>query len=211
MPIRDMRFGRFLAGLAGVFAVMALLAGCASTTENSAPIGPDSAIPKISDSVVQGDTLQLSFPGATNLNGMFRVGPDGLVTLPYVGQVNVVGKTPATIKTELTELYKNQVNDPEVLVSIAGSANIVYVIGAVLRPGRVPLDRPMTVLEIIMEVGGYNPQTANLKKVTVIRYEGDKNVLYTLNLDPVLSGGQVPPFYVKPRDTIRVPEKVQWF
>jgi hypothetical protein len=68
----------------------------------------------------------------------------------------------------------------------------------------------MTALEAIMECGGFT-ETANRKKVTVVRYEGDHNTFYTLNLEPLLTGGPVPPFYVRPKDIIHVPAKVQWF
>ena len=49
------------------------------------------------------------------------------------------------------------------------------------------------------------------KKVTIVRYKGQENTIIELDMDPLLEGGPVPPFYVKPRDVIYVPAKIQWF
>lgn len=183
--------------------------GCQTPKVKSATA--DNMAPTAAMFITQGDILDITFPGAQNLSGQHKVGPDGSITMPIVGQVIATGKTPQQLREELLKLYDKELQDKEVLVSIASSANIIYVIGAVLKPGRVPLDRPLTALEAIMEAGGYMPQSANLKKITVIRYEGNQNHIYQLNLEPVLTGGPVPPFYLKPKDIVNVPVKVEWF
>lgn len=157
-----------------------------------------------------GDVLDITFAGATNFNGSRRIGPEGAITMPIVGQVQASGKTAAELEAELEVLYAKELQDPELFVNLAGSANVIYVTGSVARPGRVTLDRPLTALEAILEAGGFTPD-ANLKKVTVIRYEGLDNTTYELDLAPVYTGGPVSPFYLKPRDAVHVPKKVQWF
>jgi len=128
-----------------------------------------------------------------------------------VGEVMAAGKTTQQLRQELLKLYEKELQEKDVLVSIGTSANIVYVTGAVLRPGRIQMDRPLTALEAIMEAGGYIPTQANLKKVTVVRYEGDQNYIYDLNLAPALEGAPVAPFYLKSRDIVNVPIKKEWF
>jgi polysaccharide export outer membrane protein len=157
-----------------------------------------------------GDVLDITFSSATNFNGLRRIGPEGAITMPVIGQVQAGGKTAAQIESELEQLYAKELQDPELFVNIASSGNVVYVSGSVMRPGRVQLDRPITALEAILEAGGATPD-ANLKRVTIIRYEGLDNRTFELNLQPVYSGGPVPPFYLKPRDVVNVPRKVQWF
>jgi polysaccharide export outer membrane protein len=203
------RVGRLAA--ASVFAFLLLFATGCQTNPNTTPMTAENMTPAPSLYITQGDTLDITFPGASNLDGQHKVGPDGTITLPVVGQVVASGKTPDQLRDELLKLYDKQLQNKEVLVSINASAKIVYVVGAVLRPGRIALDRPMTALEAIMEAGGYITQTANLKKVTVIRYEGNRNYTYQLNLAPVLVGEPVSPFYLKPRDIVNVPVKVEWF
>jgi polysaccharide biosynthesis/export protein len=157
-----------------------------------------------------GDALEITFPGATNLTGIRRIGPEGSITMPIIGQVQAAGKTTAELEAELEQKYGTELQDKDVVVTFAASANVVYVSGAVMRPGRISMDRPLTALEVILEAGGFAPD-ANMKKVTVFRYEGTENVTYILNLKPVFEGGPVPPFYLMPRDVILVKKKVQWF
>jgi protein involved in polysaccharide export with SLBB domain len=157
-----------------------------------------------------GDAVEITFPGATNLTGVRRVGPEGTLTLPIVGAVQASGKTVAELETELEKRFENELRDKDVIVALAGSANFVYVSGSTMRPGRVPMDRDLTVMEAILEAGGFMPD-ANMKKVTVSRYEGDQNVTYSVNLQPLFEGGPVSRFYLKPRDVVYVPKKIQWF
>lgn len=174
------------------------------------PVAEEHNTPMFSPALSPGDTLLITFPGATNLSGMHQVGSDGAITLPYIGVVTAVGKTPSEVETELRERYSKELRDSEVLVSLASSTSLVYVTGSVLRPGKVAMTRPLTALEAIMEAGGYS-ETANLNKVGVIRWEDGKNVRYTLDLMPSLQGQATEPFYLKPRDIVEVPRKVQWF
>jgi polysaccharide biosynthesis/export protein len=157
-----------------------------------------------------GDAVEITFPGATNMSGIRRIGPEGTITLPLVGPVQAAGLTVADLEVDLEKRFEKELNDKDVVVAIAGSANVVYVSGSVARPGRVALDRPMTVLEAILEVGGFTPD-ANMKKVTISRYEENGNVTYSVDLKPLFEGGPVSRFYLKPRDVVYVPKKIQWF
>lgn len=57
-----------------------------------------------------------------------------------------------------------------------------------------------------MEAGGPSP-SANLKKVTIIRQEGDKRTTHKLNMKDVLAGKKKNVFYIQPSDIITIPEK----
>jgi polysaccharide export outer membrane protein len=87
----------------------------------------------------------------------------------------------------------------------------VYVTGAVLKPGRVEANRPMTALEAVMEAGGFDYGKANLRGVTVTRTTHGHVEHYLLNLKRVLEGKDAEPFYLKASDIIYVPEKFTWF
>jgi len=200
--------GSWLAAMAALLLVLGGL-GCQGPAPKGRAIEEGDKVPTTL-ALAPGDVLEVTFPGATNLSGSYRLGPEGAITMPLVGAVQAGGKSALQVQDELTKLYETQLQDKEVIVRIAGSANMVYVTGAVLRPGRVILERPLTALEAILETGGFAPN-ANKKRVTVIRYEGNKNTLINLDLDPVYQGGEVTPFYLRPRDEVRVAEKIQWF
>jgi polysaccharide export outer membrane protein len=190
-----------------MFLVCAISTGCKTPTGST--MTAENMVPTVLF-LSPGDVLDISFSSATNFNGMRRIGPEGAITMPVIGQVQAGGKTAAQIETELEQLYAKELQDPELFVNIASSGNVIYVSGSVMRPGRVQLDRPLTALEAILETGGFAPD-ANLKRITVIRYQGLDNKTFHLNLEPVYSGGPVPPFYLQPRDVVNVPKKVQWF
>jgi polysaccharide biosynthesis/export protein len=198
-------------GVCALFAVLGgvllLLCGCRSTPGN--PPTAEDIMPQMLR-LAPGDVLDITFPGATNLSGMHRIGPEGTITMPLVGQIEAVGKSADQLQTQLIGLYSGELKDTNIIVSIAGSGNVVYIEGAIGRPGRIVMERPLTALEAIMEAGGF-AETANKKKVTIIRYKGTENTTIEVNLDPILKGGPVPPFYLRPRDIIHVPARIQWF
>ena len=111
--------------------------------------------------------------------------------------------TSQTGKSELTELYQHYLQDSTVIISIEAAAAGVYVSGEVLRPGKIPLDRPMTALEAVMECGGFT-KFANPKKVIVVRNIGGKNQRYVLNMNEALYGSDSSSFYVRTYDVIYV-------
>lgn len=159
----------------------------------------------------EGDSLRISFPGAENLNRVVLIRRDGYVSLPLIGEFKAAGLTPHEMEQKLLELYGPQLQTKEVSVAVESSAFPVYVTGAVLRPGKILSDRPLTALEAIMEAGGFDYTKANLKGVRILRTSGTHTERYTLNLKRVLSGQDSEQFQLKPADIIYVPEKFTLF
>ncbi len=154
-----------------------------------------------------GDVIKISFPGAPELNQTQKIGTDGSLSLPLIGQLNVAGKTPGQLQTELANLYKPQLQDNEVLVTVETRAVPVVVSGAVQRPGKIVFERPATLLEAIMEAGGFTPQ-ADLKRVSVIRIVKGEHQTELFDLRAVLRGQTTRATYVSGGDVIYVPEKL---
>ena len=159
----------------------------------------------------EGDTVRITFPGAPELNAAQQVRRDGTVTLPLLGEFKAAGLAPADMEKELLKLYGPQLVTKQVSVTVEASAFPIFVTGAVLRPGRITSDRPITALEAIMEAGGFDYNKANLKAVSVLRNERGRTQHYTLDLKRVLSGQSAEQFYLKASDIIYVPERFSWF
>jgi polysaccharide export outer membrane protein len=158
----------------------------------------------------EGDTVRITFPGSPNLNTVQQIRRDGIISLPLVGEVKSAGMTPSDLEKELVKLYAPQLVTKEVNVAVESSAFLVYVTGAVLRPGKMISDRPLTALEAVLDAG-VDYQKANLKSVTVIRHENGRDELHALNLKKALEGKGGEPFYLKPQDIIFVRERFTWF
>jgi polysaccharide export outer membrane protein len=205
--------GRFicrLKPLAPGLVMLALAAGC--QTHPPPPRAPLKG-PNVTEIMTlrEGNLLKISFPGSPNLNTTQQIRRDGMISLPLVGEVRAVGKTPVELEKDLIGLYATQLLSKEVTVEVQSSAFPIYVNGSVLHPGKIMSDRPMTAFDAIMEAGGFDSTKANLKRVVVIRQEGGRNQKFTLNLKLVMDGKPSEPFYLKPGDTITVPEKFTWF
>ena len=159
----------------------------------------------------EGDTVRIAFPGSPNLNTSQQIRRDGKLSLPLIGEVKAAGLTPVELEKELLKLYAPQLVSKEVNVSLESSAYFVFVTGAVARPGRIVFDRPISLLEAVIDAG-VDYSKANLKQVTVIRHQpGQEAHYYHLNLKRELQGQGSEPFYLQPSDIVFVRERFTWF
>jgi polysaccharide export outer membrane protein len=160
----------------------------------------------------EGDIVRVTFPGATALNAPGQtIRRDGMISIPPLGEIKVAGLTTKEAEKAILDMYGSQLQIKEVSVTLESSSFGVYVTGKVLRPGKITADRPLTVLEAVMEAGGPDYTKANLKKVTVIRTENGHTEHHILNLKKVLDGQSAEQFKLKPADIVYVPERFTWF
>lgn len=187
-----------LAAAAGMFVSV----GCQNTSP-PAPIPAEASASRPSGTLAPGDEISVMFSGAPELNTKQKIQANGKVSLPTIGDVSASGRSITSFQSQLTSMYQPHLQDPTVVVSLESAAAGVYVSGEVLRPGKIPLDRPMTALEAVMEAGGFT-KFANPKQVIVVRNESGKNQRYVLNMNDALSGVDSRPFYVRPFDVLYV-------
>ncbi len=159
----------------------------------------------------EGDTLKITFPGSPNLDTTQPIRRDGKLNLALVGEVAAAGLTPDDLQKKLVELYASQVSSKEITVQVQSSSFPVFVTGAVVKPGKIMSDHPITALEAVMEAGGPKYDTANLKAVKIIRNENGVMQHFIVNLKAVLAGSETKPFYLKPGDIVYLPERFSGF
>ena len=200
--------------LAAMAAVLVLLAftGCQSnppaSSNNYVPVVSDPGTADYATNLLhEGDVLSITFQYATNFNAVQKITLDGLLNLESAGTVKAAGKTPLELQVELAKIYKLQAPDDSVTVKLISAVASVYVSGAVFRPGKVVMERPLTVLEAVMEAGGFDPTRARLSQASVLRIENGKQKAYHINLERVLEGEEETPFYLRPFDIVHVPSK----
>ena len=190
-------------GIAGLFALSFLLMlfciGCQPMQEPGSEPSIDSS--RIgSNTLSAGDVIKVAFPGAPQLDQAEKIRLDGKISLPMIGEVVASGKSPKKLQQELAGRYEKDLQNPKVIVSLISSAALVYVNGEVKAPGKVLLDREMTVFETIMESGGFS-ELANRKKVILTRQVDGKRQGHVLNFK---NDQESTFFYVRPFDTITV-------
>jgi polysaccharide biosynthesis/export protein len=195
----------------GLMALAFVIGGCqapAPIPGNSSLNALDASIPSMSGVLRQGDIIQITFATSTNLNTAQRIQVDGNISLQFVNNVPAAGKTPVELAQALEKLYEPHLRGSEpITVTVISNAAAVYVTGAVLRPGRIALERPLTVLDAVMEAGGVDNSRAKLSGVTVLRVENGQRVGRRVNLKRALEGTDTSLFYLKPYDIVYVPEK----
>ena len=196
--------------------LMLVLAGCENVPSSEMPLPVSAAKPDASKSpevliLREGDDLRIAFPGAPNLDTTQRVRPDGRITLAMVGEVVASGLTPSDLEKKLLDLYSTQLVSKEVSVTVISSTFTVFVSGAVLRPGKVIADHPLSALEAVMEAGGFDGAKADMQSVRIVRTEDGVTKNYVVNLKAALEGGQSNIVYLKRSDIVYVPEKFSWF
>jgi polysaccharide export outer membrane protein len=74
-----------------------------------------------------------------------------------------------------------------------------------MTPGIVEMPAKITVLEAIMQAGGFNMQEAEIQNIVVIRHRENQRYGYSLDLKPIMNGGQTKPFYLQAQDIVYVP------
>lgn len=203
---RKIELRHFIAAFV-VFGVLLLLcSGCQDTATNTLP--PEALVARSSNgALAAGDVIRISFGGAPELNQVQSIDARGKISLPLIGEVTAGGKKLSAFQSELSELYKSQLQNTQVFVAQEKSAIPVILSGAVSRPGKLILDEQTTVLEAILQAGGAT-NIGNLKKVRIIRIVNGKHYTQVIDLDPAMRGKPSTVFYVKYGDIIFVPERL---
>ena len=188
---------------------LVVLSGCGTTKPHS---GSNMGMPtQATNDIVlrEADVVRIDIPADTKLNATAAIRRDGKITLPVIGEIVATGKTPDQLRQELVERYSKEiVSSKDISVVVISSSFSVYVMGAVLKPGEVVADHPLTALEAVMKAGGYDPDRALLKKIKVVRTINGKTETHVLNLSGVQKpGAPVDNFYLQPLDIVIVPQK----
>jgi len=176
----------------------------ASRTTDSKP----SPSPVVDESYVVGvdDELMISVWHEPELSNAVVVRPDGVITLPLLNEVKVIGLTPKQLQALLTEKLKGFVTDPQVTVIVrAIRSRKVYLMGpGAGRPGSYPLTQGKTVLQLIAEAGGVG-QYAKVKSIYVLRDLDGKHERIAFNYKKALSGDPKDDIALQPGDMVVIP------
>jgi len=133
------------------------------------------------------------------------VRPDGMISMPLLGDVKASGKTPLQLAAEITDRLKKYVQDPNVTIMLGtNNSKMVYMIGEVAKTGPVGMTSGMTLLEAISRAGGLS-EFANKKKIYILRNDGGKQQKIPVQYKQALRGDSALNLILIPGDTIVVP------
>lgn len=181
-----------------------------------------------------GDELEIRFTNHAALNQTVRIRPDGRITLPHVRAVRAEGKTPEEFEQELIGLYARYLKRPDLTVVVRSfsstrvrvgdryvnaqwlnrppvvslrsfAAPQIFVGGEVARPGVLNYRHNLSLLQAILEAGGYKA-TGEMRSVIVLRKTADTALVVRRDLRSDLSGATTNDFLLQPSDVIVVPK-----
>jgi protein involved in polysaccharide export with SLBB domain len=122
--------------------------------------------PHVEDAtLLPGDALQIQIWREPDLGGTFVLDPQGAVTLPLLGRVQVAWIPLAELREMLVELYQVELRNASIEIT---PLRRVYVLGEVNRPGLLALDPTVTLAGAVAMAGGANP-TGDLRKLRIMR------------------------------------------
>jgi len=134
------------------------------------------------------DDLQISVWKEPELSITVVVRPDGMITMPLLNDIYVVGLQTSELQALLTEKLKPFVNEPQVTVVVRGiKSRKVYVYGQVMKAGAYPLVGRKTVLEVLAEAGGLN-LFAKKGSIYILRETAGKKARIPFNYNNALKG-----------------------
>jgi len=181
------------------------LGGCVALPE--APEAVDAA-PLFEFRLGAGDRIHVGVWGEKNLQTDLTLGPDGHVSLPLVGDVELAGMTLDEARVGLAQRYRATYVDPVVSVSLREvRSHAIHVIGEVVRPGTVTFVQGATAMGAILASGGPRPATADLAAVRVVRQRlGGAPEAYVLDVEALLAGERAD-MWLEPGDLVYVPPR----
>ncbi len=139
------------------------------------------------------DMLELSVFDAPELNRKVRVRPDGNVSLPLIGLVQVTGKTEEEAQNEVTEKLSEFMHSPQVQLFISEySAHKVWVVGEINKPGAYALSRDnYSLIELLAESGGRKEKASGMI-VLIPNSVQDKSLTLSKDLINTKYGIEIP-------------------
>jgi polysaccharide biosynthesis/export protein len=171
-----------------------------------APV-PDKVMEVPADSYVIGasDTLTVTVWKEPTLTGSLLVRPDGMISMPLLGDIQASGSTPLQLKDQIQIRLKKFIQDPNVSVVLTQiHSKIIYLLGEVGKKGPVEMTPDMTLLEAISSAGGLTDY-ANPKRIYILRSEGGAHEKIPVHYKEALKGDSALNLALKPGDTIVVP------
>mgnify|MGYP001226376392 CR=1 FL=1 len=160
-----------------------------------------------------GDNLNIFVWRNPELSQSVPVRPDGKISVPLVEDLVASGKTSTELAREIEQVLATYVKDPLVTVIVSGFQGVfgdqVRVVGEAAQPQALPYRANMTVLDVMIRVGGLTEFAAGNKARLIRRIDG-KQVIGGLRLEDLLRDGDISANVpVVPSDILIIPEA--WF
>jgi polysaccharide export outer membrane protein len=157
-----------------------------------------------------GDSMQIFVWRNQDLTTSVSVRPDGRITVPLVEDLDASGKTPTELAKDIEGELAKYIQDPLVTVIMTGFVGTydqqVRVVGEAANPRAIPYRDGMTLLDVMVNVGGLT-QFAAGDRSTLVRVEDGEQKAYRVKLDSLVRDGEISAnVAMLPGDILIIPE-----
>ena len=199
----------WLARAAIVFSTL-ILVGCAATTPH-APVSTESAPIVAQDyRIGPGDNLNITVWRNPEVSMTVPVRPDGKITTPLVEDLPAIGKTSTELARDIEKALTKFIQQPVVTVIVTGFvgpySEQIRVIGQAAKPQALPYRQGMSLMDVVIAVGGIT-EFASGNKASIIRTVGGSYQKLPVRLNDLIKDGDISAnMPVRPGDVLVIPE-----
>jgi polysaccharide biosynthesis/export protein len=197
--------------LMGIGVLSIFLAGCA--IKPAIPDAPQmAATPDYNYIVGPGDNLNISVWRNPELSMTVPVRPDGKIATPLVDDLVAQGKTSTEIARDIEKVLSRLVRDPVVTVIVTGFvgpySEQIRVVGEAAKPQALPYKQKMTLLDVMIAVGGLT-DFADGNGASIVR-ASEGGAQYSVRIKDLVKRGDIAAnVEMKPGDILIIPQG--WF
>lgn len=210
-----MSIGSTLRRCVGVAACLGLAlaaAGCSGPSPDYAEEPAETAVASAYQ-IGPGDTLQVFVWRSPELSVTVPVRPDGRISTPLIEDMAATGKTPSQLGRDIEKELTRYVQEPVVTVIatnfVGPYSQQVRVIGEATRPQAIAYRHNMSVLDVMIAVGGVTPFAAG-NRASIVRKVDGKDTQLPVDLDRLMKDGNIAANRsILPGDVLVIPQS--WF
>jgi polysaccharide export outer membrane protein len=190
----------------GALALSALtLGGCATKQ-----VLPQEAPPATDYLIGPGDNLSIVVWRNPEVSQGVPVRPDGKITTPLVEDLQASGKTSTELARDIEKALSKFIQQPVVTVIVTGFVGVyseqIRVIGQAARPQALPYRRDMSLLDVMIAVGGITDFAAGNRAIVLRNVDGKQQKL-TVRLNDLIKDGDISAnVNMRPGDVLVIPE-----
>ena len=172
---------------------------------------PEAAATESADYAIgPGDSLQIFVWDHADLSTQVQVRPDGKISTPLVEDLQAAGRTSTELARDIEDVLKEYIRTPVVTVIMQGfvgeGAQQIRVVGQAVSPSAIQYKQGMTVLDVMIQVGGLSEFAAG-NKSKIVRKTADGEVEIRVKLDRLLNDGDIRQnVEMKPGDVLIIPQ-----
>jgi polysaccharide biosynthesis/export protein len=194
----------------GAVALLILIAACAGQPELAPASTTETTTTTESYRIGPGDTLKVFVWGNPALSDEVPVRPDGRISIPLLEDVEAADRTPSELSREIEQKLSAFVADPLVTVIVTEFvgpfSEQVRVVGEALEHKAIPYRDDMTMLDVMIEVGGLTEFAAG-NRATLVRTADGQERQYRVRLDDLVRDGDITAnVAMRPGDVVIIPE-----